>query len=130
MKKLIILLISIFTIGCSTIIKKDPMDLAYSNYKDKDYEDTLMYINKAEHELQTHKKNFFPTFEVMMSINKEEQKLQPNNELKAELIYLKAQTYEKMGDYTKAKTLYEYLKNEHRSSQYGYLASQRLEENL
>jgi len=106
MKKIIILIMSIFIVGCSSMVQKGAISLAYSNFEGRDYEDTLRYISQAENERQ------------------------PSVELKAELTYLKAQTYEKMGEYRKAKSLYEYLKNEHRSSQYGYLASQRLEENV
>jgi len=40
------------------------------------------------------------------------------------------QTYEKMGEYAKAKSLYQYLSVEHKSSQYGYLASERLKQKL
>jgi len=106
MKKVIIAVISIFVIGCSATVQKGAISLAYSNYEARDYEDTLKYISQAENERQ------------------------PSVELKAELTYLKAQTYERLGEYGKAKSLYEYLKNEHKSSQYGYLASQRLEQGI
>jgi hypothetical protein len=47
-------------------------------------------------------------------------------ETKAELIYLKASTYEQLGKNEIAHTLYEYLAQEHSSSQYGYLAVRKL----
>lgn len=106
MKKIIILAISLSIMGCSSMAQKGAISLAYSNYNARDYRDTLKYISQAENELQ------------------------PSVELKAELTYLKAQTYEKMGDYNRAKSLYQYLKNEHKSSQYGYLASQRLAQGI
>ncbi len=43
--------------------------------------------------------------------------------MKAELTYLKAQTYEKLDQPEKSATLYEYLKGQHVDSQYGYLAT-------
>jgi hypothetical protein len=47
-------------------------------------------------------------------------------ETKAELTYLKAKTYERLGKSEIAHTLYEYLAQEHSNSQYGYLAVKQL----
>jgi len=106
MKKIAVIVLAVSIIGCSTQVQNGAIQLAYSNFNDRDYEDTLAYISQAEQARQT------------------------NPELKAELTYLKAQTYEKMGEYGKAKSLYKYLSVEHSSSQYGYLASERLKQNL
>lgn len=104
MKKLIVTSIFIAITGCSSMAQKGAIQLAYSNFEDRDYSDTLMYISRAENEKSV------------------------NPELKAELTYLKAQTYEKMGQYEKAKSLYQYLSEQHKKSQYGYLAAKRLKE--
>ncbi len=104
MKKIMILALFITLAACSSMQQKGSISLAYSNFQDRDYEDTLMYISRAENVKDT------------------------NPELKAELTYLKAQTYEKMGEYEKAKSLYEYLNEQHANSQYGYLAKKRLTE--
>ena len=93
-----------FMIGCSSMIQKGSINLAYSNFEDQDYQDTLKYISQAEHA-----KEITP-------------------ELKAELIYLKAKTYEKMGDYDQAESLYKYLSEQYNKSQYGYLATKKLKE--
>ncbi|MHA2937054.1 tetratricopeptide repeat protein [Vibrio sp. RC27] len=106
MKKIILIALTASIIGCSSQVQTGSVKLAYSNFEDRDYEDTLMYISQAEQARET------------------------NPELKAELTYLKAQTYEKMGEYKKAKSLYKYLSVEHKSSQYGYLAAERLKQNL
>jgi tetratricopeptide (TPR) repeat protein len=106
MKIILIASLAIITFGCASTIQKGAINLAYSNFEDRDYEDTLQYISQAENEKQ------------------------PSAELKAELTYLKAQTYEKMGNYDKAQGLYEYLKEQHSKSQYGYLASKKLEQKL
>jgi len=50
--------------------------------------------------------------------------------MKAELTYLKAQTHEKLGQQKIANTLYKYLFEEHKESQYGYLASKKLKTKL
>lgn len=106
MKKIVLIGLTLLMVGCSSYAQRGAVQLAYSNFNDQDYEDTLAYISQAEHARQM------------------------SPELKAELIYLKAQTYEKMGEYTKAKSLYLYLSNEHKLSQYGYLASERLKQIL
>jgi ribose 5-phosphate isomerase len=52
-----------------------------------------------------------------------------SDETKAELTYLKAMTYEGLGDGETANTLYEYLAQEHSNSQYGYMAIKKLNGN-
>jgi len=106
MRKLVLIALAVSVIGCSAQMQSGSVKLAYSNFADRDYEDTLLYISQAELARQM------------------------NPELKVELTYLKAQTYEKMGEYAKAKSLYQYLSVEHKSSQYGYLASERLKQKL
>ena len=106
MKKAFVIVILVVISGCASQVQKGAIQLAYSNYEDRDYEDTLKYISQAENVRDT------------------------SAELKAELVYLKAQTYEKMGDYEKANSLYTYLKEQHKESQYGYLAAKRLEQKL
>ena len=106
MKKIIILSLSILLCACAAQVQKGAVQLAYSNFEDRDYEDTLKYINQAENARTT------------------------STELKAELIYLKAQTYEKMGSYDQAISLYKYLVEQHYKSQYAYLAKEKLEKRL
>lgn len=103
MKKIVLISIMLLAAGCSSAtMQKASVSLAYSNFDDGDYQDTLYYISQAENEQK------------------------PTPELKAELAYLKAQTYEKMGEKRKAIGLYEYLRDRHSKSQYGYLARKRL----
>jgi len=106
MKKVILITLATLAIGCASQVQKGSIQLAYSNFDDRDYEDTLKYISQAESSRQT------------------------TPELKAELTYLKAQTYEKMGDYDKANSIYEYLSEQHKESQYGYLAAKRLKQKI
>ena len=75
---------------------------AYKKYDREDYQQTLVLIKRAENAKET------------------------SSEMKAELTYLKAQTYEKLGDPDKAETLYQYLSEQHGSSQYGYFATKKL----
>lgn len=102
MKKVLIVSLALLVVGCASAVQTGSISQAYANYEGKNYEETLESIRLAE------------------NISK----ITP--ELKAELTYLKAQTYEEMGRYETAETLYEYLKNQHRDSQYGYLAAKRL----
>ena len=47
-------------------------------------------------------------------------------ELSAELNYLKAQTYDKLGMAEKSDNLYRYLGEQHKDTEYGYLAYQKI----
>ena len=105
MKKIILASLVFLVTGCANVVQTGSIAQAYENYEDKDYDETLKLISRAE------------------SISK------PTPELKAELTYLKAKTYEEMSQYEIAETLYEYLKDQHNDSQYGYLAAKWLEKN-
>lgn len=102
MKKIILASSLLFLAGCAGVIQMGSVSDAYKSYERQKYEKTLKLISQAE--------SIRPT----------------TRDLKAELTYLKAQTYEGMGDAEKAETLYEYLRDQHGDSQYGYLANERL----
>ncbi len=89
--------------ACAGLIQTGTLNDVHKSYQDKNHDETLKLIRLAE------------------NINE----LSP--ELKAELTYLKALTYEEMGQHEQAKTLYQYLKEHHKASQYSYLAAKRLE---
>ena len=59
-------------------------------------------------------------------ITRAENASETSPEMKAELIYLKARTHERLGQQKIAATLYEFLAKEHNDSQYGYLAIEKL----
>ena len=75
---------------------------AYKHFENKEYDKTLVLIKLAENSQEASK------------------------EKKAELTYLKAEAYSKLGQSDTAETLYKYLAEQHSDSQYGYLASQKL----
>jgi hypothetical protein len=89
-------------IGCAGVMQTGSLNDAYESYKAENYEEVLKKIRLAE------------------NLN------EMTPELKAELTYLKAQTYEQMGRESPAVTLYQYLKEQHSGSQYGFLAAQNL----
>ena len=102
MNRMIIIGLVLVTFGCASTPRGSAISLAYSSFEGGNYQDTLKYVSQAENEREI------------------------SAELKAELTYLKAQTYEKMGHQNKADGLYEYLKEQHPTSQYGYLGSKML----
>lgn len=107
MKIVLPVILSVLVIsGCSSTVQKGAIISAYSSFEARNYESTIHHISVAENAQNV------------------------NPELKAELTYLKAQTYEKLGEYGKANSLYSYLAEQHKNSQYGYLAKQRLEQKL
>ena len=106
MKQIVIFSFVFLIVGCANTMQTASIVKAYKEFDAEDYEETLELIVLAENAQAT------------------------TPEMKAELTYLKAQSYEKLGDRKKATTLYEYLKEEHADSQYGYHATKRLEEGL
>ena len=88
--------------GCANFAKTASIEEAYEHYDSKDYGEVLVHITRAE--------NFS----------------QISPETRVELTYLKAQTYEQLGEKGKAKTLYTYLMEQHADSQYGYFAKKKL----
>lgn len=88
--------------ACASLIQTASISEAYKHYELQHYERTLELIKQAENADAI------------------------STETKAELIYLKASTYEMLGKSEIAYTLYEYLAKEHSSSQYGYLAVRKL----
>lgn len=88
--------------ACAGLVQTASVSEAYKHYELQQYERTLELITQAENAGE------------------------PGIETRAGLTYLKAQTYEKLGQSDVAITLYEYLAAEHSSSQYGYLAAKQL----
>ena len=91
--------------ACANLIQTASISEAYKYYERQQYDRTLELITQAE--------------------NAEE----ISAETKAELTYLKAITYEGLGNNETANTLYEYLVQEHSNSQYAYMAVKKLNAN-
>jgi len=103
MRTLFILFSAIFISACAGVIQTASISEAYKKYDDQQYTRTLELISRAEN---------------AKSIT---------DETKAELTFLKANTYESLGQTYKAVALYNYLEEQHTKSQYSYLASKKLE---
>ena len=88
------------------MIQSASVSEAYKKYELQEFERTLELITRAENARVT------------------------TPEVKAELTYLKARTHEGLGEQEIANTLYGYLAEQHRDSQYGYLASKKLNSGL
>lgn len=102
MRLLGVLSLSLLATGCAGTIQTASISEAYKKYEKQDYKETLMLISRAENAQEMHA------------------------EQKAEMTYLKARTYEALGETGLARTLYEYLREQHPESQYGYLADRML----
>ena len=105
-QKVILLALTLFVGACSSMIQSTSLSEAYEKYELQEFERTLELITRAENARAT------------------------TPEMKAELTYLKAWTHESLGQQEIANTLYEYLAKQHRDSQYGYLASKKLNSSL
>jgi hypothetical protein len=106
MQKVLLLALTLSVAACASTIQSASLLEAYKKYELQEYERTLELITRAENVKKT------------------------TPEMKAELTYLKARTHESLGQQTIANTLYEYLAEEHKDSQYGYLASKKLNAEL
>lgn len=100
-----LLLVALSLGACASLIQTASISEAYKHYQREQYDRTLELITQAENA------------EAMSA------------ETRAELTYLKAMTYEALGEDETAKTLYEYLAEEHSNSQYGYRAAKKLNGN-
>ncbi len=96
----------LFITGCASTIQSASITEAYKKYENQNYKRTLELISRAENTKTT------------------------TPQMEAELTYLKALTHEKLGRHNTAVTLYEYLEEQHADSQYGHLASKKLESAL
>jgi len=103
MKKIFFISLVLLVTGCANVAQTGSVSQAYKSFAANDYKKTLELITQAE---------LFST---------------TTPELKAELTYLKAQALEEMGQSETAETLYEYLTDQHKDSQYGYLAAKWFE---
>ena len=105
-QKVPLLVATLFLASCSSMIQSASVSEAYKKYELQKFERTLDLITRAENARAT------------------------TPEVKAELTYLKARTHESLGEQEIANILYEYLSEQHRDSQYGYLASKKLNSGL
>jgi len=105
-QKVLLLVSTLFLASCSSMIQSASVSEAYKNYELQKFERTLELITRAENARAT------------------------TPDVKAELTYLKARTHEGLGEQKIANALYEYLAEQHRDSQYGYLASKKLNSSL
>lgn len=103
--KTLALLLCLLATACAGFIENASLNEAYKHYQRGDYERTLELIAQAE--------------AMGEPVPPERQ---------AERTYLKAKTYEQLGDRHTARTLYAYLAEQHGDTQYGYLASKVLGE--
>ena len=104
MKKRVAALVAIVCLstGCAGTIQSASMIEAHKKYNQQDFEETLELISRAE----------------------SAQTLSPQHV--ANLTYLKALTYEGLGEPQRAVILYEYLLEQHPGSQYAYMAEEQL----
>jgi len=100
-----LLVVTLSLAACASLIQTASISEAYKHYEREQYDRTLELIAQAENA----------------------EAISP--ETKAELIYLKAMTYENLGESETANTLYKYLAQQHSNSQYGYMAVKKLDSN-
>ena len=99
--KVVVISLLLSLTGCAKLITVDNLENAHESFNERSYDDALVHIRKAEH------------------FNK------LNAEIRAELIYIKARSYEALGYERESNALYQHLISEHKTSQYSSLAKIR-----
>lgn len=96
-------LLALSLTACSSTLQTASISEAYKKFEHRDYAATLELIVRAENAKEMHA------------------------EQRAEMTYLKAQTYEQLGQTALAQTLYRYIDEQHSQSQYAYLSRRKLQ---
>ncbi|OZG70699.1 hypothetical protein BTA51_24200 [Hahella sp. CCB-MM4] len=89
--------------GCSSMVKDGAMIRASNNYSDGDYEDTIEIVERSMH---------------MYDYNDEE---------KSQLLFLKALSFQKLGDVQTAYSVLKYITYKFPETEYGFRAATILE---
>lgn len=98
-----ILLSIVFLCGCSDLVRQGSIKSALSNFEDGDYRDAINSASQAEN---------YPD---------------APHEKKAEIIFIKALIYEKMGRNTEAQGLFKFLREKFGDTQYGFMANEKID---
>jgi TolA-binding protein len=88
--------------GCMAMAQRGALNRAYSNYQKGDYEDVLELTSQAE----SYK--------------------EPTREMKAEILFLKALSLEKLERYEEAQGTFKYLSDKFNDTEYGYRAKEKI----
>jgi len=104
MKTILLVLATVFITGCSGLIQTGSVTRAYESYAMKDYPRTLEMIALAQNVDNL------------------------NPELNAELLFLKAETYAQLGKTRESENLFRSLAKNHGTTEYGFLAHEKLTE--
>ena len=94
-----LIIATVFLTACGGIIQSASVSEAHKSFAAQEFRQTLSLISQAENAGDV------------------------TPETQAELTYLKAQSYSRLGEQQNAYALYRYLMEHHRDTQYGYLAS-------
>lgn len=103
MRSVSIMSVAVLLTGCAGLVHTGSITEAYKKLDDGNYTETLRLVNQAEAVRNT------------------------DADTLAETAYLRAKAYQGLGDNEKAMSLYQYLVEQHPSSQWGYLASTMLD---
>jgi hypothetical protein len=104
MKMLFVVILALNVCACATAFRAGTVSKAYKSFEAKEFNETLRLISQVE------------------TLNN------PTLEQQAELSYLKAQTFEALGQTPSAQALYTFICKRFPETQYAYLAQLQLEQ--
>jgi len=90
--------------GCANLIKAGSIDKVHRSFDNQQYQETLVLVRRAENLSEL------------------------DSRIQAELTYIKARSFAELGNTDEANALYEYLRSQHTSSPYAWLAELHLNE--
>ncbi|MBU2713907.1 tetratricopeptide repeat protein [Zooshikella harenae] len=102
MKKLLWVILALTLTGCGSMARDGAFIRAQNNFSDGDFEETIEISDRA-----------LRMYEY-------------DNEAKAQLLFLKAQSYQKLNKSAEARTTYQFIIDKYPNTEYAYRAKQAL----
>lgn len=95
-RHLALIAFSILSFGCTSLARDGAMIIAVNNYSDGDYKNTIDVVERALRHYDY------------------------TEEQKSNLLFLKALSYQNLGDYKSAYTLYKFIAYKYPNTEYGF----------
>lgn len=99
MKHVLVLLLAVMLVGCASMVRDGAIIRAQDNFADGDYADAIAIADRALNAYDY------------------------NDDQRAQLLFLKAASYQRMEDYQGALALYRYIAYKYPETEYGFRAA-------
>lgn len=103
MKPVLVLIVAVMLVGCASMVRDGAIIRAHDNFEDGDYTDAIAIADRALNAYDY------------------------NDDQRAQLLFLKAVSYQKLEDYQSALALYRYIAYKYPDTEYGFRAASILQ---